>query len=223
MCWGNNNFGQLGNSSWDSSTTPVIVNSLSNAVSISAGRGHACSLIDTGGIRCWGGNSQGALGNGTTTDRNSRFPVSNIANATSVTAGAGYTCAVLSDETARCWGENISGKLGDGTTSQRLTPVKVQGLAEVKAIYSGGGNHTCAIIANDELKCWGSNSFGQLGNGSQASSLLPTSAFVVRGRSPDLRLFDNSEYTGKHLMARITATNLAGSASRVTRSLQYLP
>jgi len=76
-----------------------------------------------------------------------------------------------------CWGYNSSGQLGNGnsgSTANSSIPVAVNGLGPVKSI-SAGTFHTCAILSDDSLKCWGGNGDGQLGNGSSIDALTPVS------------------------------------------------
>ncbi len=76
-----------------------------------------------------------------------------------------------------CWGWNWDGRLGDGTTTTRLTPVDVVGLTSgVVAIDAGGGftrGHTCVVMMNGSVKCWGNNTYGQLGDGTTEQRLTP--------------------------------------------------
>ncbi|MBC7227797.1 MAG: chromosome condensation regulator RCC1 [Thermoflexales bacterium] len=70
MCWGANEFGQLGDGTFTGSAVPVGGVGLSGVVAIDAGDAHTCALTTDGGVRCWGSNTLGQLGDGTTTDRN---------------------------------------------------------------------------------------------------------------------------------------------------------
>jgi alpha-tubulin suppressor-like RCC1 family protein len=141
------------------------------ATAIAAGEFHTCALLDDGTARCWGDNFFGQLGDGTTTiSRTTPVTVSGLSNVTAIAAGWGHTCAVLNDGTARCWGDNFFGQLGDGTTTiSRTTPVTVSGLSNVTAI-AAGLYHTCALLTDKTVRCWGSNRYGQLGDGTRGVS-----------------------------------------------------
>ena len=92
-----------------------------------------------------------------------------VTGAAAVVAGSAHTCAVLSDRTARCWGANESGQLGDGLTLGLALPVAVltgagEMLEDVKAL-AAGSHHTCALMMDGSVRCWGDNAFGQVGDG----------------------------------------------------------
>jgi alpha-tubulin suppressor-like RCC1 family protein len=83
----------------------------------------------------------------------------------------------MSDHTVRCWGANESGELGDGTTTWRMNPAPVAGLSNVAEIASGGeASHVCARLMDGTMRCWGENSYGQIGTGSTAGMLRTPSA-----------------------------------------------
>jgi alpha-tubulin suppressor-like RCC1 family protein len=174
-CWGNNRYGQLGNSTMLSGSLPQAVSRMTGGVkSIAAGWSHACALLSGGGLECWGSNTKGQLGDGTNTDRLSPVAVFGLAQGVkAVAAGHRHTCALMETGGVKCWGENASGGVGDGTTINRNTPVDVPGLAAgVKAVEAGAG-HTCALMQDGSVKCWGWNPNGQLGNGTTINNLLP--------------------------------------------------
>ena len=83
----------------------------------------------------------------------------------SVAAGFHHSCAVTTRGGLLCWGGNIAGQLGDGTTRDRFTPVEVIEVTDPVAAVAAGSFHTCAVAITGDLKCWGENFFGQLGDG----------------------------------------------------------
>lgn len=98
--------------------------------------------------------------------------------AVSISAGEDHTCAILNDGTARCWGRNNQGQLGIQSTSGSLgnsasdmaslpsVMLGTNGNIQHTAIaISAGGRSTCAILSTGDLKCWGRNNIGQLGQG----------------------------------------------------------
>jgi len=167
MCWGDNNYGQLGDGTTTDRSTPVDVVGLSSGdTAIATGGYHTCALTSSGGVRCWGRNHYGQLGDGTTTNRTTPVDVVGLSGVTAIAAGVYHTCALTSSGGVRCWGFNFYGQLGDGTTTtHRTTPVDVVGLSSGVTAIAAGGYHTCGLTSSGGVRCWGQNTYGQLGDG----------------------------------------------------------
>ena len=106
-----------------------------------------------------------------------------------ISAGMYHTCALTTGGGAKCWGYNDFGMLGDGTTTSSSTPVNVSGLSSGVAAISAGGEHACALTTGGDVKCWGYNNFGQLGDGTTTDSTTPVQrlgpAIGFHGRNRD--------------------------------------
>lgn len=179
FCWGSNFDGELGTGNTTQSSFAVQVRSISNVAAIAAGYLFTCALKADGTVWCWGVNTAGELGNGTTVAQ-STLPVQVHLSgaAVAVTAGTAQACAVLVGGHVQCWGGNALGQLGDGSYTSRSSPVTVSfqtrffGLQPLSNVIdiSAGDRHTCALIVNGTLFCWGANDSGQLGANSAAAS-----------------------------------------------------
>jgi alpha-tubulin suppressor-like RCC1 family protein len=170
-CWGGNSYGQLGDGSNTTRRAVVDVSDLSSGVSaITAGGLHTCALTASGGGKCWGNNAQGQLGDGTTSDRSTAVDISGLGSGVNaIAAGGSHTCALTTGGGVKCWGYNLAGQLGDGTTTDRSFAVDVSGLSGGASAIAAGGTHSCAIATGGAVKCWGSNFYGQLGDGTNTT------------------------------------------------------
>jgi len=181
-CWGRGAEGQLGEGNTTNQIAPVFVSSFGSgrtAVAISAGWYHTCALLDNGSVSCWGTGWQGALGNGDPGQQNTPILTSSFGagrTAVALSAGHGYTCAVLDNGSVACWGDNTYGQLGDGTTQGRFTPVLTDSLGAGRTAIdvTTKESHTCALLDNGSISCWGRGISGVLGNGSSVNQNTPT-------------------------------------------------
>lgn len=177
-CWGSNVLGAVSGSLTLDNLTPVRVPFSGPASSVSTnGSGAAtdiCAVVSGGAVECGGGNIDGEDGNGTTTGSPVPVRVTGIATAKTVDTSGSATCALLRNGTIKCWGEEINGDLGNGVNkglnnkAAVTTPVTVRGIQTAR-VLSVGGIANCAVLANGTVRCWGDNSFGELGNVSNAS------------------------------------------------------
>lgn len=174
-CWGGNQAGQLGDGGTSERRMPVAVLGLPESVTaLAVGGSHTCALLQAGGVACWGRNLSGQLGNGANLDQKTPVTVVGLGGlVAALAAGANHTCALLQSGAVQCWGDNTNGQLGDGSTTARNVPTAVTGLAgPVKAIATGS-DHTCAILTDGRVQCWGDNARGQLGDGSREDRTSP--------------------------------------------------
>ncbi len=176
-CWGRNHRGQLGNGSVTASTLPVLVQGITTAVQVSVGFEHACALLANASVRCWGRNAHGQLGNDSTIDSSTPVQVTGLTGVSSIHAGVFSTCALATNGGVACWGRG--GDLGDGSLTPSRLPRVVPNLANVRqlsvstAYLSANPIHVCGVRADGTAFCWGDNSDGQLGTGTQLDSSIP--------------------------------------------------
>lgn len=183
-CWGYNVWGQLGQGT-NADTTDLAANEVPlvnlgpgrTARAISAGHSTVCAILDTGQVRCWGFNGAGNLGIGNvdpvsesvTPDQIPTVKLGAGRTARALAVGARHSCALLDNGTVRCWGGNANRQLGQGNADSYVnrTPdaIPAVSLGRRATGISAGDDHTCAILDNGELRCWGKNDNAQLGLG----------------------------------------------------------
>ena len=182
-CYGDNYAGLLGNNTLSPSVTPMDVTGLASGIAaISTGIHHSCALTTVGGVKCWGDNFYGQLGIAYSTLPASSVPVDVpglTSGVTAISAGYDFTCALTALGGVKCWGLNTSGQLGDNSITNRLTPVDATGLTSGVIAISTGMYHTCALTTVGNVKCWGGNSYGQLGDNSTTQRLTPVDVTVT--------------------------------------------
>jgi alpha-tubulin suppressor-like RCC1 family protein len=192
-CFGYNSFGELGsitnNGTGNPNPTPqppIGFGPGRTATAITAGGNHMCALLDNGLVRCWGFNRYGQLGavtnNNTSNPNPTPQPPVNLGagrTATAITAGANHTCALLDNGTVRCWGFNRYGQLGAVTNNNTNDPNPTPqppvnlGAGRTATAITAGANHTCALLDNGTVRCFGYNFSGQLGSTTNSGTSTP--------------------------------------------------
>jgi len=238
-CWGANWHGELGygdknkrgdgSGEMGDSLLPIDLGNGRFPTTLAPAHYHTCGVLDNSQLKCWGYNQHGQLGYGDQNQRgdeigemgdsllpidlgNGRFP-------TSLAVGGHHTCVVLDNSQLKCWGRNEEGQLGYGDKNYRgdgsgemgdsLLPIDL-GNGRFPTALLEGHLHTCVVLDNSQLKCWGSNANGQLGygdktfrgdgSGEMGDSLLPIDlgngrfpTAVESGHHHNCVVLDNSE------------------------------
>ena len=186
-CWGRNDSGQLGlghTQAIGDDETPLMrdfvllgdtefIDLGEGALQISSGITHTCAVLESGGLRCWGYNRHGQLGvrAGQHVGDNERPATISTLNfgqkVLQVSALGSSTCVLLARGGVRCWGYNAKGELGLGhrNSIDNISSLSDLPLGQKAKMITGGNSHTCTVLMDDTLKCWGHNEFGKLGLG----------------------------------------------------------
>jgi alpha-tubulin suppressor-like RCC1 family protein len=168
---------------------PAPLAGLTAVSQVHVGLEAVCARMQDATVQCWGRNAFGTLGDGTTTSRDTPAPVltaggASLAGVAQIAVGHHFACARMNDGTVQCWGSNSDGQLGDGVTpvgfdKSSTAPVVVAGLTGVTEL-AAGHRHACAL-AGGVVRCWGSNSTGQLGDGSTTNAPAPVTVTGLTG------------------------------------------
>ena len=185
-CWGNSENGELGQGDtvrrgdgpgeMGDALPPIDLGTGRTALAISVGNMHTCAMLDDHAVKCWGYNADGILGLGDDEFRGDdpgemgdALPAVDLGTghtASAIAAAWSHTCARLEDLSVKCWGTNDQGQLGLGDSNNRgaspadmgdALPVSDLGTGRTVSELDGGGFHTCAVLDDGSVKCWGSN------------------------------------------------------------------
>lgn len=162
-CWGDNASGQLGSRKSDLRVdTPVRVEGIEGAKTITCGTMHSCALLGDGRVSCWGWNGLGQTGSDseyTTAARELVVPeiVPGISEATSIVAGRAHSCAKMKTGTW-CWGESQLKSQQDTRGHSHNQPARVEDLADVEQLVAKDET-SCAVFQDKHVGCWGSGAF----------------------------------------------------------------
>lgn len=176
-CWGRNVSGQVGLSSMQLSNSPTPVPDVAGASVLAAGASFTCVVTKKAVLMCWGSNADGQLGLDPTTERLPYEPVvlTGLDRTADIAAGDYHMCSITPKGAVWCWGDNWAGGLGNGSTVPSWLPQLVGtsegALTRVDSV-AAGGSHTCSL-SRGAIKCWGDNTFGQIGNGNLIQQLRP--------------------------------------------------
>ncbi len=191
-CWGHNSYGNVGDGSQAPAYSPVTVQGIGNATAIASSGFTNFAVLADGTARSWGlDDDWGVLGADFDGDFSATpVPIAGLTDARDISATSyptpgpayGYACAALDDGTARCWGRNTLGNLGSGDDDDDPHPVPepVVGLDGVVELVSGFFS-TCVARGDGSMSCWGSNFFGELGDGTTTDSYTPVDVVGLSG------------------------------------------
>ena len=172
--WGDNNYGQLGNSTnINSANIPICISSTSYWETVAAGENYSIAIKQDGSMWAWGCNSYGQLGDGTNTNRNTPVRIGEENDWKMVAAGSQHSVALKADGSLWAWGSNNYGQLGNNDDIDCVFPVRI-GSDTDWASVSVGGYHTIAIKNDGSLWAWGNNNTGQLGDNTTINRSTPT-------------------------------------------------
>jgi alpha-tubulin suppressor-like RCC1 family protein len=182
--WGDNRGGQLGDGGKESGSNIPVQVSLplgTSVTSVEPSNDHVLALTSTGAVLAWGDNHWGQLGDGQTeaeSDSPVQVPLPAGVRITAVSAGADYSLALTATGQVYAWGSNDFGRLGEGSDhigEIRTTPVLLTlPLSSRVTAISAGNTHALAATAQDWILAWGSNFYGELGDGgAEQESVAP--------------------------------------------------
>jgi Regulator of chromosome condensation (RCC1) repeat len=173
-CWGDNNYGALGQGNTTDSSIPVRVEAGSSWTHITSGLLYSLALKSDKTIWAWGYNWYGQLGIGNVESQLSPVKMGSASNWITVSTKNYNTCAINSYGELYCWGSNYRGEAGIGNTSnvKITTPTRV-GSESNWILVNTGRTVTCAINSQNALYCWGRNDYGQLGVGNNSQQMSP--------------------------------------------------
>lgn len=178
--------GEQINSVWNAISPVLAVKSLRKMplIALAAGDHHTCAAMDFGKVKCWGLNTTGQLGNNTLESSLVPTEVLNLPGPVGLlTGGENHTCAVTFGK-MQCWGFDYYGTLGDDPMDQdRPYPVNVRGLNHEIISVGAGNQHTCAVLADGSVKCWGNNGNLQIGVPEQKQYPTPVEVTGLQARA----------------------------------------
>lgn len=185
--WGRNNLGQTGIGKTTSlkkddthTLSPLKINTPAAFVALSFSQNHSASLTQNGELYTWGDDSDGQLGRGEEGrdncgkgKNNCRLSMGQVTlpvNVVQVSMGYGHTLALAEDGTVWAWGDNKHGQIGQATEKEKTysQPMKLDTLSDIIQVVAGA-NTSYALRADGSVWAWGSDQYGNLGQGNERS------------------------------------------------------
>ncbi|MBX3191795.1 MAG: hypothetical protein KF819_32695, partial [Labilithrix sp.] len=229
-CWGSNHRKQLGAATAPEtcagarpcSRRPMRVDGITDAKSVAVGDAWACVVHATGAVSCWGSNAQLQLGHGGSDEMCdgvscnatpvlvTGLPDRAVQVAVGGSEEQGVTCARLQSGAVYCWGSNDVGQLGAGlsTAETSVAPVEVEGISTARFITAapqGGNLGVCAVLASNELSCWGSGKFWMIGRAPPGGcDCFPTAAKPTLAPDADIATIGIAD--GTSVVARMNGS-----------------
>lgn len=172
QCWGASTTGA------SFGETPQPAPTLDRALDVRIGGSFLCALGADGRVACAGSNHAGQLGVSPAAlpSREALEPVPGLDDVVEIALDGSHACARRADGTVWCWGDNSVGAVGrairahgPGASVAEPVPMAVEGIADAIGI-AAGSHHSCAALADGGVRCWGYDSYGQLGDGARSGA-----------------------------------------------------
>jgi alpha-tubulin suppressor-like RCC1 family protein/Tol biopolymer transport system component len=223
-CWGANNTGQLGVGDTAAHRVPTDVVGLASGVQgLGLSEQHSCALLAGGAVKCWGASFFGLLlGDASQSDRLVPGDVPSLRSGVTAIAGGSYSTCVVAGGGLQCWGAY---PVGDNTELSRALPTPVAGMESgVTAVDGGFGAQWCAVV-DGAAKCWGSNGFAQIGDGTTHGVPLPQTVRVdeparrvgaLEPQANEAATAARSDASGRYVVFQSRASNLVAGDSGLT-------
>ncbi|MBU1220414.1 hypothetical protein KKF34_06280 [Myxococcota bacterium] len=188
-CWGNSDYGQLGDGMFSSSDEPVLVTQTGGLLfaDVSVGQNFACGISTSGNVYCWGRGAKNILGadsGGETSGIPYEVPIPSGVSFISIESGFYHACAISTMGQLYCWGSGLNGKLGQGDEVPLSSPTLVNisvSTGETIISVQCANSHTCAVTSTGKVWCWGDANKYKLGTGDQVDSFVPVQVIMPTG------------------------------------------
>ena len=218
-CWGLNSVGQMGDTTTVDRWTATYAGSY--VAHVYVGSLHVCAMQTHGELLCWGGNSRGQVGDGTFVDKHSSTRPTSPAFAQQLAVGLETTFVRPAADELDCWGSGDGLIYGPSSTdhNQAMAIPSLSGIADVAL----GNYHQCVVIAGGGMKCWGSNAFGQLGDGTKTDNAIPVFVSGITGRPDQISMGGNYSCARLGAFVRCWGFNDSGQLGDGTNTSRTVP